>query len=690
MAIDKNVVEDFLDAIKQPAKKTNTTHNATVTRIDETGNVWVQVSGSDKETPTSSTSSEVKRGDAVTVEWRNNKLYIAGNYSNPSAGVTRVANVENDARIANEAARMALTDAQTAQDAAESAQASATIAAGAASDAQTAAESAQSSADSALVGLATVEDVVGVLNWITEHGTMTLTSDVAINPDHVYFIVNPAGDYEVGGTHYSVVAEPDVADIGTYYELSVDESVQNYVVTHLAVNTEGLWIIPDMNGTPTTNGKKILIATGAGSTYTTAGTYIIDRSSGVDKIMASFRSDGATIGENANGKSRTEISATGMQIIRNVSGTDTQIANLGYGSGNNEQGTTSNAPYYSLGVRIGDVGNYSVAEGSNVVAKGFATHAEGRTNIASGEYSHAEGTKTSARGAASHSEGNSNHGTVNIVDGVPIPVIGGIDASGQGAHAEGYAVNNSSWDIKASGDGSHAEGYADGTHGHITASGKGAHAQNCGTVAASDYQTAIGVCNVEDNNNTYALICGNGTSNNARSNALTVDWSGNVNIASGANYKINGANLSASDIGAVPATRTVNNKALSSNISLDASDVGAAPAPVFIDVSDDNGCVVIGKLAMAWGVVNVTSGTSGSPSGGVTTYAGSETVDWSSLYGITYKNKPSVSLTWSGNYANQVSLSTYGTSTTSMTVYGRMLSSSQTRGIRWFVCGQLA
>ena len=88
----------------------------------------------------------------------------------------------------------------------------------------------------------------------------------------------------------------------------------------------------------------------------------------------------------------------------------------------------------------------------------------------------------------------------------------------------------------------------------------------------------------------------------ARSNALTVDWNGNVNIASGAKYKINGNNLSASDIansvtgvkgnaessyrtgnvnitpaniGAVPTTRTVNSKALSSNITLSASDVSA-------------------------------------------------------------------------------------------------------------------
>lgn len=129
--------------------------------------------------------------------------------------------------------------------------------------------------------------------------------------------------------------------------------------------------------------------------------------------------------------------------------------------------------------------------------------------------------------------------------------------------------------------------------------------------------------------------------------------------------------------------KTVNNESLlgSGNISAE---------PTFSNVADDEGCVVIGKLAMAWGTVSVTSGTSGSASGGVTTYAGSNTVDWSSLHGITFKNKPSISLTWGGNYANQVSVSTYGTTTTSVTVYGRMLSSSQTRSIRWFVCGQLA
>ena len=42
------------------------------------------------------------------------------------------------------------------------------------------------------------------------------------------------------------------------------------------------------------------------------------------------------------------------------------------------------------------------------------------------------------------------------------------------------------------------------------------------------------------------------------------------------NGQTGGVNLTASDVGAVPASRTVNGKALSANITLSASDVGAA------------------------------------------------------------------------------------------------------------------
>ena len=112
--------------------------------------------------------------------------------------------------------------------------------------------------------------------------------------------------------------------------------------------------------------------------------------------------------------------------------------------------------------------------------------------------------------------------------------------------------------------------------------------------------------------------------------------------------------------------------------------------PIFYNVSDGDGSVVLGDLAMAWGTSSITSGTSGTTSGGITTYAGSATVDWNSLYGITFQYAPTVSVTFAANYANQVSTSTYSISTTSATVYGRLLTSGSTRTIRWFAIGQLA
>lgn len=72
----------------------------------------------------------------------------------------------------------------------------------------------------------------------------------------------------------------------------------------------------------------------------------------------------------------------------------------------------------------------------------------------------------------------------------------------------------------AIGDYSYAEG--SGT----TAKVQGAHTEGWGTVASTTYQHVQGIFNVEDTDNKYAHIVGNG-SRNAPSNAHTVDWDGN-------------------------------------------------------------------------------------------------------------------------------------------------------------------
>lgn len=140
---------------------------------------------------------------------------------------------------------------------------------------------------------------------------------------------------------------------------------------------------------------------------------------------------------------------------------------------------------------------------SNNEASGSYSHAEGAITIASGAYSHAEGYQTTASSSYTHSEG---YGTV---------------ASGDAAHAEGFVTN-------AAGDYSHAEG------DYTIAEGNSSHAEGYQTKTYSQAQHVQGEYNIIDTEGNawtrgrYAHIVGNGTGTNARSNAHTLDWSGNA------------------------------------------------------------------------------------------------------------------------------------------------------------------
>ena len=107
---------------------------------------------------------------------------------------------------------------------------------------------------------------------------------------------------------------------------------------------------------------------------------------------------------------------------------------------------------------------------------------------------------------------------------------------GQNAFAQGSIT-------KASGNYSHAEGsgtmatalmsHAEGVA--TIASGYASHAEGTGTTANHDSQHAQGQFNIADNSTAdstnrgnYVYIIGNGTSDSARSNAHTLDWSGNA------------------------------------------------------------------------------------------------------------------------------------------------------------------
>lgn len=162
---------------------------------------------------------------------------------------------------------------------------------------------------------------------------------------------------------------------------------------------------------------------------------------------------------------------------------------------------TTDSPNFTTAISMGrangnTIGTNSVALGTNVVAAGKNSHAEGGGTVASGRSSHAEGGGTVASEDNSHAEGDYTR------------------AEGYSSHAEGVSTI-------ASGYNSHAEG--DSTE----ASGETSHAEGIYTIASGSNSHVQGKYNIKDTENKYAHIVGNG-SYNARSNAHTVDWSGNA------------------------------------------------------------------------------------------------------------------------------------------------------------------
>ena len=191
-------------------------------------------------------------------------------------------------------------------------------------------------------------------------------------------------------------------------------------------------------------------------------------------VIATFGGSSARIGK--EGAAHTTINSDGLKVF---AGNGTiQIAQLGYGSVTTEYGDTENQNYFTFGTRLNNnIGGFSTVAGSKCTASASSSVASGIECVANSMGAHAEGYNTTA-----------GHDPNTVT------------SNGTGAHAEGYYT-------RAYGDGAHASGYY--------------------TTAQSDYQTAIGKNNIIDNAGTYAFIIGNG-SRYTRSNALTVDWNGNV------------------------------------------------------------------------------------------------------------------------------------------------------------------
>ena len=147
-------------------------------------------------------------------------------------------------------------------------------------------------------------------------------------------------------------------------------------------------------------------------------------------------------------------------------------------------------------------GSMAHAEGQNNELTCVAGHVEGTANVVKGQNNnHGEGTHNNIIGTSSFSHVEGEYNTID---------------SCSGSHVEG-AYNSASSTTKV-----HVEGF------HNIANHRSQHV--FGEYNIADTSTASGL-----NKGTYVEIVGNGTSDNARSNARTLDWYGNETLAGNLN-----------------------------------------------------------------------------------------------------------------------------------------------------------
>ena len=529
MGVSDSVIREFAEAIKQSDTVSNNIISATVSKVDDEGVVWVYLAGSDIETPTASSSAEVKKGDSVTVEWRNNSLYIMGNVSNPSAGSIRVNEVEMASNMAREAA-------ENAVEAAEDAKATAEVVHGIAEQAKTDAGIAKSAANESLKGLSMTQEVLDVVNWVATHGVYvkattyvegtayyTVTATEVTDPtqktdelvgryyekDGDVYVKTADTQYDDSKTYYNVtgtpVSTPKAEDIAQYYTLNVKDAMGDYINKHLALTNEGLYVMSDGsdwkvliddsgvyivnpdNEKVTKYMDSITLGKDDGTqSYLyadyhslrmidkegTAYVYLSDLRdlSGVAQLTAEYIGDGTTTAFEIDpiaSNSNYTVKVNGIEITSGITKATKKIE-------------FETAPAEGDGISITYTTTSESAKAYTFGTRGAGTVgalslAEGWNTTANGSYSHAEGSSTTAMGSCSHAEGM----------GTKAKSLSS-HAEGISAIASGFCSHAESWNTTASGSYSHAEG------DHTTASGGNSHAEGWNTTASGSCSHAEG------------------------------------------------------------------------------------------------------------------------------------------------------------------------------------------------------
>ena len=435
--------------------------------------------------------------------------------------------IETSANEANQHALEAGRAAVAAQEAADTAQEAADNAQESADNAMESALTANSAANGALAQLSVVEDVVGTLNWISTHGSYAATTDTEVVPGKYYFVrTGTAPDYS-----YNIVVNPtgNPQTQGWYELTSVDEAVSNYVATHLALTSSGLYVLMDNTGYKVRiSGSDVSIIDQYGRTVAVYGSSaIVGRTDGTsgylqidpDSLKAKSK-NGVTyfdVTDLAGEEITLQIIADGTSRVFYVYELDTSepvsakcgSTDLTIASYSASEIILANIPASGDPIDI----TYTVRSNASApaVAIGGATvrapiaialnngNAFGinsvseNESLAYGENSHAENSGY-AYGENSHAEGEAR-------------------AYGRYAHAEGGSTYAHGMESHAGGRGS-------------TANGSGSFAHGLGVVADENEQTVFGTFNASDSN--AAFIIGGGSSSSSRKNLFSVQKDGTL------------------------------------------------------------------------------------------------------------------------------------------------------------------
>ena len=457
---------EFADAIKAIVKPQTTRRKATVQSVDKDGTVWVNLPGSSTVTPIQSTGANVSPGDTVLTELRGTSLHITENQTNPAIG-------ENTARsIARQETQHAEAMAKQAQTIADEAQA--------------------------------------VAEATNQH---FFTDD--------------------NGAHITDVTQDEwtqaVADEFSDY----DPTTKPY--HNQLLNSLGILLRTALNNLVSITRSAIAFYDGTGNA--------------ASNIVARFGSDGAQVG--LDSAENVQLSPTGIRL--NQRGVRSFIAALTNKTGNARSYTPVQSETVELSRTQSHV--YTIPEIEDVPT---AAPASSHFNLIITAYRSDQDAAQSWDFAFQLTKGNLGGGGTS-------PVISGISFTFRYDGATGVTVTNNSSDIVltvsglsylitarlpaftlgepysedylpgafafSAGRGNKHGGFASAAIGQdnissgdysradglsAIASGYASHAQNEGTKAASEAQTAMGKYNVEDANDVYALIIGNGTADNAR------------------------------------------------------------------------------------------------------------------------------------------------------------------------------